>query len=261
MLLKLTSTILFVSPKLSTILFERGCYDKLYQILSAAHLRLEFNNQDVLEISNILFNLATKGHYHFVVEKPLDFDLTHSLEDQIAKIVYADYASFWSYIPIKDHYFLSLLLKCLFEWNAAQPVKNFYLAILDSALGNSLSNAAVCLKVNHLSSLIKYNISILLQGEVIDRFMLYMKVEPDKHNKRRLRELVYAVLRVGVLVSHVKAFMRTFRYNFWESHESYFNSLVSEFARENFINNMKDPINYYHTFMCSLFILRNVLEK
>lgn len=88
-----------------------------------------------------------------------------------------------------------------------------------------------------------------------------MKIELDESSKRRLRDLVYSILRVGVSVSHIKAFMRAFRYNYWESHEDYFKSLVSEFAREKFIHQMSDPENYYHSFMSSLFILRKVLEK
>lgn len=137
-----------MNPKLSTILLERGCFEKLYYILSEAHLRFEFTEQDILEIVNILFNLATRGHYHFAVEKPLNFDITRCLEEQISKVVYSDYSAFWSYIPIKNRYILSLLLKCLFEWNTCKGVKNFYLAVLQSALQNSLANAAVCLQVN-----------------------------------------------------------------------------------------------------------------
>ncbi len=88
-----------------------------------------------------------------------------------------------------------------------------------------------------------------------------MKIELDKDNKKLLRDLIYSVLRVGVAVSHVKAFMRAFRYNYWESHEDYFRSLVSEFAKAKFIKKMSDPDNYYHSFLSSLYILKKVLQK
>ena len=149
-ILKLTSSILLISPRIHAILLELGCYIKLYSLLSA--VRAEFKTEDIFEISNTLFNLATKGYYHYMVEKPVFTDPLKKLEDQVEGINYDDHICVWKYIPIKEHFFVSMLLKCLFEWNVPSNIKEFYLQILSSMLRSSLSNAGVCSQVNNIAS-------------------------------------------------------------------------------------------------------------
>jgi len=144
-MLKLTSSILLINPKLHPILLELGCYGKLYSVLSA--VRVEFQNEDILEISNTLFNLSTKGHYHFLVEKSVFSDQSQKLEAQIEKLNQEEHLPIWKYIPLKEHFFLSLLLKSLFEWNVNPKIKTFYLQILEGMLERSLSNAGICTQV------------------------------------------------------------------------------------------------------------------
>lgn len=144
-MLKLTSSILLISPRLHAILLELGCYGKLYNILSS--VRNEFQNEDIFEISNILFNLATRGHYHYLVEKQVFPDTTQKLEGQVEKVNCEDHKPLWKYIPIKEHFFVSMLLKSWFEWNVSRKIKEFYLQILESMLERSLSNAGICSQV------------------------------------------------------------------------------------------------------------------
>ena len=143
--LKLTLCMLLVSSRLHPVLLELNSYDRLYNILSAS--RSEFKNEDIFEILNTFFNLATKGYYHYVVEKPIMPDINLKIEDQIADLDYGEQAPLWKYIPIKEKYFISMILKCLFEWKVCKNIKNFYLQILENMMENSLSNSGICLQV------------------------------------------------------------------------------------------------------------------
>lgn len=241
-LLKLTSIILLISPRLHPVLKDYDTYSKLYTILSTVHTK--FQNEDALEIENILFNLITKGYYHYVVEKPIMSDPSRTLEDQITSFYYDEHAPMWKYIPIKEHYFVSALLKCLFEWNISSTVKSFYLQILESMMENSLSNAGIC-----------------SQSEILERLILYMKVEMDLENKKLLKHLIFCILRVGVNVSQIKAFMRSFRFNYSDYHANYLKTLVSDFAMNDFVEKMRNVNNYVLTMSYALKILRDVLVK
>ena len=143
--LKMTSSILLISPRLHAILTELGFYGKLYTMLSS--LRDQFQTEDILEICNSLFVLATKGYYYFIVERPLFLNKIGTLEEKLDNIPYSDFAPICKYIQIKEQFFLSMLLKCLFEWNASSKVKKFYLQILDHMTASSLSNAGACAQV------------------------------------------------------------------------------------------------------------------
>ena len=100
--------------------------------LSTVHA--EFQNEDMIEIGNIMFNLITRGYYHYVVEKPIMSDPNRKLEDQMTTFNYDEFAPMWKYIPVKEQYFVSSLLKGLFEWNVSSKVKSFYLKILESMM-------------------------------------------------------------------------------------------------------------------------------
>lgn len=155
----MTASILLISPRLHAILTELGCYDKLYRLLSG--LRNNYNNQEILEIGNTLFNLATKGGFYYQVEKPIFGDKTDSLEDKIDLLPsFAEFTPIWKYIQIKESFFLSMLLKSLFEWNVCVKIKHFYLQIFESMVISSLSNAGICSQVFPFSScLSKYLIT------------------------------------------------------------------------------------------------------
>lgn len=88
-----------------------------------------------------------------------------------------------------------------------------------------------------------------------------MKIETDHDTKKLLKNLVAHVLKVGVNVSRMKAFMRCLRYDYWEYHSNYLNSLVSDFARADFISRMGNVTNYYTTLSYSLKILTDVLKQ
>ena len=85
-----------------------------------------------------------------------------------------------------------------------------------------------------------------------------MKVEMDQENKKLLKHLVFCILRVGVNVSQIKAFMRCFRFNYSDYHQNYLKTLVSEYAKNDFIEKMKDVKNYILTLSYALKILRDV---
>lgn len=86
-----------------------------------------------------------------------------------------------------------------------------------------------------------------------------MKIELDPENKKLLKHLVFCVLRVGVNVSQMKAFIRCIRYSYWDYHQNYLKNLVSEFARSDLIEKLADVGNYFQTVIYALKILREVL--
>lgn len=147
-MLRLTSSMLHTSPRLHTFLVDYECYDKLYKLLSETHLKCFFENEDIQEIANIFFNLSTYGFFYHIVEKNIVLDSNHTIEEQIVDKELRDFTPICKYIPIKIDFFLSFLLKCLFEWNVSEKIKHLYLFILERMITSSLSNAAVCGKVN-----------------------------------------------------------------------------------------------------------------
>jgi len=88
-----------------------------------------------------------------------------------------------------------------------------------------------------------------------------MKIELDQGNKKLLKHLVFCVLRVGVNVSQMKAFIRCIRFSYWDYHQNYIKNLVSEFARNDFIEKLADVSNYYQTVTYALKIIREILVK
>lgn len=91
--------------------------------------------------------------------------------------------------------------------------------------------------------------------------LIYLKVERDSPNKQLLKEIIVQVMRVGINVAQVKAFMRVIRFAYAEQHESYFRTLVSEFAQKSFTDRMQEVPNYFETLGTALNILKNVITE
>ena len=106
-------------------------YDKLYSLMSGVYLNGLFEIEDVEELANFFFNLATNGFYYYIVEKNVFIDNLTSMEERIKHLEVLEIFPVCRYIPIKEEYFLTFLLKCLFEWEINVEIKRFYLLILE----------------------------------------------------------------------------------------------------------------------------------
>lgn len=91
--------------------------------------------------------------------------------------------------------------------------------------------------------------------------LIYLKVERDYTNKQLLSDIIFSLIRVGINVSQLKAFMRTIRFAYSDLHEKYFNTLVSEFAQKSFLDRMQEISNYFVTINMSLNILKKVIRE
>ena len=143
----MTAGVYLVNPRLHAVMIESEDYEQLYHFLSRAYSASLFNDEDVQEICNLFFNLATGGSYRLVAEKELFNDRNLTLEERCNELGTSEYAEVCKYISINCPFFLSMLLRCLFEWDVSTKIKSMYLLILEQMFKSSLSNAGVCSRV------------------------------------------------------------------------------------------------------------------
>jgi len=90
---------------------------------------------------------------------------------------------------------------------------------------------------------------------------MYFKIESEDSNKRLLRLLITHILKVSINVSRMKAFVRCMRYNYWDYHREYLNSMVSDFARNEVIEKMANVKDFLKTVFDLLRIQIEVLQE
>ena len=121
---------------------------KFYNNLQKFHENLTFTQQERISIINLLFNVATKNDYYFIVEKKIFSDKHNHEKISLDIEKQKDIMKSLKYINIASDYLMDIIAKILFKWSPLEiEVKTFFLKIINKLVRKPLSNAITCGKV------------------------------------------------------------------------------------------------------------------
>ena len=114
------------------------------------HCKCQFSDLEIEHIILLLFNLATNGGFYYIIERGILPKLEMKFENRKIYLEKSEFLDLCRYVSIYSNYFVAMILKLMMEWNVNSGIKYIYFYLLRHMLRETLSNAAVCGKVNFL---------------------------------------------------------------------------------------------------------------
>jgi hypothetical protein len=237
---KLAYSLLSSELDLSYLFFEENCLHlKLYKLLISVYSTQEnlFDVWEVMFLLNLFVNMATSGKFYILVEKPLFFpplrkkeslaekeisniskstsfelskircktrQLTNPLKKQNSELIashynkkldisdlqtkFVDYGDCIEYLRVRITPFLDLIVRFIYEVELDCEVKAFYLDVIKSLVNTN------------------YNAAKLAQDIIIQRLLLYLRLEKDENIRRRICTIIEGISSKFATNHHLNSF-------------------------------------------------------